>query len=171
MFSIFDIGAAPANEDCAQIGHTPDFDACNRLEVESYRAAIQARFGPPPEGCALVAIGNAHDFGRYLTLGLKVWRFAQDRAEVAAYVETAENGLSTWIEAGFTAPIRYAPGGDVLERRAGLEEIVIGALMTTRPTSGGQFPIPDFAHLHANIAAAYPACAAQARARLAALCA
>ncbi|BBF72527.1 hypothetical protein SBA_pBAR3_0940 (plasmid) [Sphingomonas bisphenolicum] len=59
----------------------------------------------------------------------------------------------------------------MLERRAGLEEIVIGALMTTRPNSEGHFPIPDFAHLHANIAAAYPACAAQARARLAALCA
>ncbi|WP_327195216.1 hypothetical protein [Sphingomonas sp. LH128] len=43
--------------------------------------------------------------------------------------------------------------------------------MTTRPNSEGHFPIPDFAHLHANIAAAYPACAAQARARLAALCA
>ena len=28
------------------------------------------------------------------------------RHNVAAYVEAAENGLSTWMEAGFTAPIR-----------------------------------------------------------------
>ena len=30
-----DLGGAPANEDCAQLGHTPDFAAVNRLEVDA----------------------------------------------------------------------------------------------------------------------------------------
>ena len=50
MSDIIDLGGAPANEDCAQLGHTPDFERLNRLEVAAYRAAIIARFGPPPDG-------------------------------------------------------------------------------------------------------------------------
>ena len=72
MHDIIDLGGAPANEACAQLGHTPDFARLNRLEVRAYAIAIQARFGPPPEGCALVTVTNHHDFGTYSTLGLKV---------------------------------------------------------------------------------------------------
>ncbi len=38
MSDIIDLGGAPANEDCAQLGHTPDFERLNRLEVATYRA-------------------------------------------------------------------------------------------------------------------------------------
>ena len=31
MSDIIDLGGAPANEDCAQLGHTPDFERLNRL--------------------------------------------------------------------------------------------------------------------------------------------
>jgi len=40
MSDIIDLGGAPANEDCAQLGHTPDFERLNRLEVAAYRAAM-----------------------------------------------------------------------------------------------------------------------------------
>src|SRR3546814_21168986 len=50
MSNIIDLGGTPANEDCAQIGHTPDFERLNRLEVATYRAAVIARCGPPPDG-------------------------------------------------------------------------------------------------------------------------
>ena len=41
-----DIGGAPANVVCAQLGRTPDFERTNRLEVAAYKAAIIARFSP-----------------------------------------------------------------------------------------------------------------------------
>lgn len=166
MFVLFDLGGAPANEDCAQLGHTNDFHRLNRLEVDAYRAAIQARFGIPPEGCALVAIENPHDFGTYRTLGLKVWDVARDVPGVIAYVALIDDGLSSWIEAGFTAPVRYDDAEGTTEGRDHPDDIVIGALLTTRPYADGSFAIPDFAVLHANLSAAYPKCAAEVRARL-----
>jgi hypothetical protein len=33
MSYIIDIGGAPANEDCAQLGQTPDFETVNTFEV------------------------------------------------------------------------------------------------------------------------------------------
>lgn len=166
MFDIFDLGGAPANEDCAQIGHTTDFHRLNRLEVDAYRAAIQARYGLPPDGCALVAIKNDHDFGSYRTLGLKVWTVARNDPAVIAYAEQVEDGLSSWIEAGFTAPVRYDDAEGRTDGRNTLSDVVVGALMTTRPNPDGSFAILEFAILHANLTAAYPDCAAEAHARL-----
>lgn len=169
MFDIFDIGGAPANEDCAQIGHTADFERINRLEIDAYRAAIQARFGMSPEGCQLVQITNRHDFGPYRTLGLKVWTVAQDRADVIAYVDHVENGLGSWIEAGFTAPVRYDDAVPIGDEHRTIADIVVGALMTARPNPDGSYAISDFAMLNANLSVAYPDCAIAARARLKAI--
>lgn len=157
MSDIIDLGGAPANEDCAQLGHTPDFERLNRLEVATYRAAIIARLGPPPEGCALVTLTNRHDFGVYYTLGLKIDAGAVRRdPEVAAFAEAAEGGLGSWIEAGFAAPVRYDDGEAPNVDRASIDDIVTGALMATRPYPDGRFAIPDFEILHRNLAAAYP---------------
>ena len=46
-----DIGGTPANEPCAQLGQTPNFDVLNKLEVLAYKYAIIARYGSPPAGC------------------------------------------------------------------------------------------------------------------------
>lgn len=43
-----DIGGTPANESCAQLGQTPNFDVLNKLEVLAYKYAIIARYGAPP---------------------------------------------------------------------------------------------------------------------------
>lgn len=157
MPHIIDLGGAPANEDCAQLGHTPDFERLNRLEVATYRAALIARHGAPPAGCALVTLTNRHDFGTYHTLGLKIDAGALRRdANVAAFAEAAEAGLGSWIEAGFTPPIRYRDGEAPEVERASIGEIVTGALMTTRPDEAGRFPLPEFEALHRNLAGAYP---------------
>lgn len=157
MSDIIDLGGAPANEDCAQLGHTPDFERLNRLEVATYRAAIIARLGPPPEGCALVTLTNRHDFGVYYTLGLEIDAGAARRdPKVAAFAEAAGEGLGSWIEAGFAAPVRYDDGEAPKVDRASIDDIVTGALMATRPHPDGRFAIPDFAILHRNLAAAYP---------------
>lgn len=157
MSDIIDLGGAPANEDCAQLGHTPDFERLNRLEVATYRAAIIARFGPPPDGCVLLTLTNAHDFGVYYTLGLKVDAgAARHDTAVASYAEAVENGLGSWIEAGFAAPVRYDDGEAPKAERSSIDDIVMGALLATRPGPNGHFPVADFAILHRNLAAAYP---------------
>lgn len=161
MPDIIDLGGAPANEECAQLGHTPDFDRLNQLEVGTYRAAIIARYGPPPDGCTFVPLANRHDFGVYRTLALRIdvpWSVLID-----AYVEAVQDGLASWHEAGFAAPVRYADGAAPIVDRSSIDEIVTGALLATRPDASGRFPIPDFEALHGNLVAAYPHCAEAAQ--------
>lgn len=160
-----DLGAGPAEEDCAQLGQTPDFDTLNRLEIEAYKCALIARYGQPPTGCRLAGLSNRHDFGRYVTLVLHIENELDEA--VAAYAEAVEEGLGRWIEAGFTAPVTYEGECPVVTRHDP-SEIVIGALMTTRPGPDGHFPVADFAALHRNLAAAFPAEAGEAASRLAA---
>lgn len=160
MSDILDLGGAPANEDCAQLGFTPDFERLNRLEVATYRAAIIARFGPPPSGCDLVSLTNRHDFGTYRTLGLKVDAGAARRDEaVVAYAEVAQNGLESWIEAGFVSPVRYHDGQPLAIERHRIDDIVTGVLIATRPNGDGRFAVAAFETLHRNLAAGYPHCA------------
>lgn len=163
MSDIIDLGGAPANEECAQLGHTPDFDKLNRLEVGAYRAAIIARYGPPPEGCTLISLTNRHDFGVYRTLALKVAVPPLGSKAVAPYVQAIQDGLGYWHEAGFAAPVRYDDGAAPAVERGSVDEIVKGALLATRPDASGRFPIPDFELLHRNLAAAYPHCAEAAQ--------
>ena len=164
MSDIIDLGGAPANEDCAQLGHTPDFERLNRLEVAAYRAAIIGRFGPPPDGCTLVSVTNRHDFGVYYSLGLKVDAAAYRRnPAVAAYTEAAQDGLESWVEAGFAPPVRYEDGAAPTIDRDRIDDIVTGALLATRPKADGRFAIPDFEILHRNLAAAYPTSAEAAK--------
>ena len=105
MSNIIDLGGAPANEDCAQLGQTPDFDTVNAHEVFAYKLAIIARFGEPPAGCRLKPLANRHDFGTYRTLSLRI--DDEDDEQVGAYVDLVENGLGSWLEAGFSPPITY----------------------------------------------------------------
>ena len=153
MTIIVDLGGAPANEHCAQVGQTPDFATLNALEVEVYRAALIARHGPPPAGCRFHRIDNSHDFGRYHTLGIIVDAFGNPA--VTAYFEAIEEGLGSWIEAGFAPPVTYR-GSIGYAARTDLAEIVVGALATTRPDYHGHFPIASSAQLHANLRAGYP---------------
>lgn len=166
MPTIIDLGGAPAEAECAQLGHTTGFAAVNSFEVEVYRLAIVARFGPPPEGCRLAELANHHDFGTYRTLTLRV---AEDAGPQAlAYADLVEPGLGTWLEAGFTPPVTYS-GRTAIIPRKDLVEIVIGALQTCRPDAYGRFPLPDFEAIHGNLSRAFPEVAEIARARMSAV--
>lgn len=153
-----DIGGAPAHAECAQLGQTEDFDSVNRLEVRLYEAALIARFGLPPGGCAFEARENRHDFGVYWTLALQI----DDEADkaVTAYAAAVSEGLGYWTEAGFAPPIQYALGGGSTTFGGSFDDIIRGAMMTTRPSDDGRFSVPEFATLHGNLKAAYPAIAA-----------
>lgn len=158
-----DIGGAPANEDCAQLGQTPRFEILNKLEVLAYKYAIIARHGAPPPGCRLTGLSNRHDFGSYVTLVLHVENEFDEA--VRAYAAAVEEGLGSWIEAGFRAPVAYDDATPT-EVRADPVELLVSAFLTTRPGADGRFPISDFETLHTNLSNAFPDEAAIARARL-----
>lgn len=163
MSHLIDIGGAPANEDCAQLGQTVNFDEANTVEVMAYKLAIIARHGMPPEGCRLAVHNNHHDFGTYRTLVLRIEN--EDDEAVSAYADAVEEGLGSWLEAGITPPVTYIDTVAKIER-SDHEELVIGALLTTRPNADGTFPIADFKILHDHLAAAFPQQAEAARRRL-----
>src|SRR3546814_13356434 len=103
------------------------------------------------DGCALVFITNRHDFGIYRTLGLKVDAGASRRdPSVAAYVEAAQDGLARWVDAGFAPPVRYDDGRAPAVDRDRIDDIVIGALLATRPEQSSRFPNPDSDLLNRN---------------------
>lgn len=169
MPHIIDIGGTPANENCAQLGQTKDFERLNRLEVAAYKAAVIGRYGPPPAGCELVELRNPHDFGRYFTLGIRV---ADEDAAIAAaadYLEKVENGLGSWLEAGFRAPVSYDDAGNPTEVRE-LSDVIVSALLITRPTPDGVFAIPENAVIYQHLVDAYPTAAAIAASRLTHAC-
>ena len=155
---ILDLGGAPANEDCAQLGHTNDFQRINQFEVHAYRIALIAVHGLPPQGCQLRPYINHHDFGMYRTLVLEIAADAPI-AEARCYANKVEDGLSSWTEACISPPITY-DGEIATIARASREELVLGALMTTRPRPDGAFPLTAFETIHSNLAAAFPAEAA-----------
>ena len=156
---IIDIGVAPANEDCAQLGITPDYRAANRLEVLAYRAAIIAVHGAPPDGCRLELKSSHHDFGTYCSLTLMVSDEASPSA-AHAYISAVESGLGNWTEAAMAPPITYRDGIARWHKRTA-SDVVFGVLMSTRPDDDGHFRIPAFATIHANLSAAYEAEAAR----------
>ena len=90
-----EIGAAPNEEDCAQVGG-PDYARRARAECERYIKAIRAKLGPEPEGAELRIKLNAHDFGNYLEV---VCDFDADNLESRAYALAAEeHAPSTWSD-------------------------------------------------------------------------
>ena len=156
-----DLGPAPWGEDCAQIGHTPNFPAVNQAEVALFRAALIARYGPPPESIRLHARPNDHDFGRYYTLEAEVTGNLTDAA--GRYLDDLERGIERWHHAGFSPPDfdAVARENDV---PAFIDRAVRGALSITRPGTDGTFFPEDNATLNANLRKAFPASAAAATA-------
>ena len=149
-----DLGGAPSDEGCAQLGHTEDFAKLNQLEVHASLAAIVAVYGAPPAGCELRTLFNHHDFGTYRTLGLVI----DDSAPVHAarrYADEVEDGLCTWVEAAMRAPVEYREDG-TRPAPSTLTQVLVSTIMTTRPTPDGRFPLPAFATILDNIATSCP---------------
>ncbi|MDJ0277683.1 hypothetical protein QLH51_12835 [Sphingomonas sp. 2R-10] len=106
------IGPAPAEEPCAQLGITDLFEQANLLEILCYRAALTACHGKPPEGAAFHIERNVHDFGTYRELAVG---YDADYEAAAAWAYRLEDGLARWLDADFLAPVIY-------DRRSQVEE-------------------------------------------------
>ena len=58
------IGPAPAEEDCAQVG-SKDYNRRMRVETNRFMELIRKKLGPEPEGAHLTVKAFPHDFGTY----------------------------------------------------------------------------------------------------------
>ena len=155
-----DLGGAPWNEDCAQIGHTPNFDLVNTAEAMLYRAALIAVAGSPPAGISLRIKANAHDFGIYRTVEASIDN-DQDDGSHASYLETLETGIAFWHQAGFAPPeFGKLTASDQLV--SFVVDAVASALRITRPSSTGAFFPESSGPHHRNLTAAFPEAAQRA---------
>lgn len=147
MTATFTLGPCPAEEEPAQLGRTPDFDRLNRLEVDCYRAALIAYYGPPPLAARFRHQASSHDFGRYVELAL---RFDDNDEDAVRYAMLVDQGLARWFHAGFTAPVDYAPGRNPTVHQADITAAIRSAVRIMRP------PYPDGERMIANLRAYYP---------------
>lgn len=158
------VGSSPAEEDCAQVGRTPDYEKHNRLEVEIYRAAIIARFGIPPEGVVLEAKSCPHDFGSSYELQA---RYDVENEAAVAYAEAVEQGLARWLDTGFLAPFEYGPNAAVRTTNYRTRnEAVQRVIVTLERQRLSGYGTPAEAVFLSNLRAAFPAPAEQADAIL-----
>lgn len=155
-----DLEGAPTNEDCAQIGHTPNFDLVNTAEAMLYRAALIAVAGPPPAGITLGIKANAHDFGTYRTVEASIEN-DQDDGSHASYLETLEIGIAFWHQAGF-APPEFGKLTASDQLAVFVVDAIASALRITRPSSTGAFFPASSGPLHRNLTAAFPEAAQRA---------
>lgn len=149
---ILELGASPANEPCAQLGRTPDFEHLNKLELLAFQAAIIACNGVPPEGLEFASLANGHDFGTYWTLWVVARGPNTPSANARCWLDNL-NIPASWIAAGFPAPVTY-DGARPLTIRPILD-VIAGALQITRPNPDGSFFPPENVDLHRNLTAAY----------------
>lgn len=155
-----DLEGAPTNEDCAQIGHTPNFAIVNTAETMLYRAALIAVAGSPPAGIILRIKANAHDFGTYRTVEARI-DGEQDDGSHASYLETLETGIAFWHQAGF-APPQFGSLTASDQLAGFVVEAVASALRITRPSSTGTFFPESSGPIHHNLTAAFPEAAQRA---------
>lgn len=160
------IGTVPANEACAQTGATDNWPTLQHLECITYRAALIAVHGPLPAGVTMPVRTCGHDFGSYAEL---VVRFDDDDVAAVAYAQRVEDGLGSWMDAGFTAPVAYDDRG---QERAGSRRLandcVVAALVGARRLDAGGYATERETRAIANLTAAFPNCAAVAEDLLAA---
>lgn len=165
----FSIGGAPSDEPCAQTGITTNWVTLQQLECTVYRAALIARFGVPPEDARLAIKSHNHDFGSYAQVEIV---FDRDDADSVAWFERVEDGLSTWLEANFTAPVEYDERSqERVGSRRDAGDVITAALMTSQQLVNSGHATDREHDAVRHLSAAYPACAAEAASRLLAIAA
>jgi hypothetical protein len=71
MVESIEIGSAPCDEECAQVG-SADYPERSRAECRAFINQIKRVMGEPPEGVSLFIKSNSHDFGTYREVAVKV---------------------------------------------------------------------------------------------------
>ncbi|AQH06195.1 hypothetical protein A9R05_45225 (plasmid) [Burkholderia sp. KK1] len=83
MVETIEIGSAPCDEQCAQIGES-NYPERSRAECRAFINQIKRAMGEPPEGVGLFIKSNAHDFGTYREVAVKVTGLLTEEAREKA---------------------------------------------------------------------------------------
>lgn len=104
MKEYIEIGSAPANEKCAQVGSDHYYNNAT-LECEAFIEAIRKKLGEEPPWAQLSIKANPHDFGTYHEV---VCYYDDEYPESMEYALKCESDAPlTWAEAGMSAPVKY----------------------------------------------------------------
>jgi len=87
MSDLIDVGSAPTEESCAQVGTQGYYDQARR-ECRAYINQLRRTFGPEPDGARLSMKTNPHDFGTYLSV---VCYYDSSKPESVEYAFRCEN--------------------------------------------------------------------------------
>ena len=94
MFDYINIGPAPAEEDCAQVGDDDDYYVKAKIECRKFIELIRKELGPEPEGAKLVVKSFPHDFGNYCEV---VCRYDVENEKAVEYAFKCEaDAPTTW---------------------------------------------------------------------------
>jgi hypothetical protein len=101
------IGAAPLNEDCAQVG-SPDYARKAKIECKAFIEAIRKVCGKEPEGARLTTKPQPYDFGSHYEVAVI---FDGNNKEAADYADKVDRPApATWEEAGMQPPVQHGRG-------------------------------------------------------------
>jgi hypothetical protein len=78
----FDLGSAPADERCAQLGVDNDYETRARRECRALIHQFTRVCGDPPPGARFRIVANPHDFGTYYSV---VVEYDPSDSEAVAY--------------------------------------------------------------------------------------
>ena len=78
----FDLGSAPADERCAQIGVDNDYEVRAHRECRALIRQFHRLCGDPPLGVGFRIMANPHDFGGYYSVAI---HFDPNDSEAVAY--------------------------------------------------------------------------------------
>lgn len=90
MKEFLELGPAPIEEPCAQLGHTEDYPHVAKEECRRFIKLLREKFGAEPDGASLVIKANQHDFGTYYEVACK---FDMNKKEAVDYCYTLEANL------------------------------------------------------------------------------
>ena len=66
-----DLGSAPSDENCAQLGVDDSYEARARRECRALIGQLKRLCGDPPPGARFRIMSNSHDFGTYYSVAIE----------------------------------------------------------------------------------------------------
>jgi hypothetical protein len=101
MREYIELGQAPYEEDCSQVG-TPDYHINARRECQSYIMAIRNYLGQEPDGAELRVKSFWHDFNQYMEV---VCYYDESKPDSVDYAFMCEaKAPATWSDGGVKPP-------------------------------------------------------------------
>ena len=93
-----DLGSAPSDEDCAQLGVDDNYVARAKRECRALINQFKRICGDPPPGAHFRIMANPHDFGTYYSVAIHF--DPNDQDAVAFAYRCDEESPSEWASGG-----------------------------------------------------------------------